>query len=263
MRVKDAQGQWGWRDVVMPGIYEYRTTAQRTGEYLGHSPPAYGDPIEVQDVTAPEWCEITVYRWNAKAGQRVEFPVRTYFREVVALTREGKPNDRWSKAPIQMLSKCAESAALREAFPDELGGEPTFEEMVGQHRNGDTPTPVAPSETAWAAFSTVEQEALSEAFKVAGVRLAHQHVLLRKHKGDIEGLMEELRRTYAPTGDTPTAHDPASTTPPADAALAKVLCPECGVATDEDREDLTYEQKLCGTCLSMREQEADHVSAGR
>ena len=133
MEVKDAKtGTRAWRDVVMPGIYEYRTTAQRTGDYLGHSPPAYGDPVDVQGVTAPEWCDITVYRWNAKAGQRVAFPVRTFFREVVATTREGKPNARWAKAPIQMLSKCCEAAALREGFPDELGGEPTCEEMAGQ-----------------------------------------------------------------------------------------------------------------------------------
>ena len=259
MRVKDAQGQWGWRDVVMPGIYEYRTTAQRTGEYLGHSRPAYGPVVNFLGLEAPEWCELTVYRWNTKAGQKVEFPVRTYFREVVATTRDGKPNDRWSKAPIQMLSKCCEAAALREAFPDELGGEPTFEEMVDQHRNGDTPTPVAPPETAWAAFSTVEQEALSESFKVTGVRLAHQHVLLRKHTGDIDGLMEELRRTY----DVPTENDSHDQTPTADAAPVPVTCPECGTPTVADRPDLTYEEKLCRTCLDMREQEVDRVSAGR
>jgi hypothetical protein len=35
-----------------------------------------------------------------------------------------------------MLTKCTEAAGLREAFPDELGGEPTAEEMDGQ-RAGD------------------------------------------------------------------------------------------------------------------------------
>jgi phage recombination protein Bet len=134
MRVKDARsGEWGWRDVVMPGIYEYRTTAQRTGEYLGHSKPEYGPMVEHLGVKAPEWCEMTIYRHSRHASHdRIEFPVRRYFAEVVGLTKEGKVNDRWAKAPIQMLEKCTEAAGLREAFPDEFGGEQTAEEMDDQ-----------------------------------------------------------------------------------------------------------------------------------
>lgn len=133
MQVKDARtNTYEWRDVVMPGIYEYRTTAQRTGEYLGHSKPTYGPMVECAGVTAPEWCELTTYRWNPRAQARVEFPVQVFFREVVATKRDGQANERWKKAPIQMLTKCTEAAALREAFPDELGGETTAEEMDGR-----------------------------------------------------------------------------------------------------------------------------------
>lgn len=124
--------KYEWRDVVMPGIYELRTTAQRTGEYLGHAKAQYGEPMAFAGVTAPEWCEFTVYRWNALAGMKAEYPVRILFREVVATRRDGNANSRWSRAPIQMLTKCAEAAALREAFPDEIGGEQTAEEMDGQ-----------------------------------------------------------------------------------------------------------------------------------
>jgi phage recombination protein Bet len=132
MRVGDS-----WRDVVMPGIYEYRTTANRTGEYLGHSKPVYGPEIEYLGVKAPEYCELTVYRWNAKAQQKCEFPVQVKFAECVATAwdkeaKGPKVNARWTKAPQQMLTKCTEAAGLREAFPDELGGEPTAEEMEGQ-----------------------------------------------------------------------------------------------------------------------------------
>jgi phage recombination protein Bet len=121
-----------WRDVVMPGIYEYRTTAQRTGDYLGHSEPTYGAVVKQNGVEAPEWCAMTFYRWNPVASMKVEYPVKVYFREVVALKSGGQANARWSKAPIQMLTKCTEAAGLREAFPDEFGGEVTFEEMDGQ-----------------------------------------------------------------------------------------------------------------------------------
>ena len=138
MRVRDAKsGDYIWRDVVMAGVYEYRTTATRTGLYLGHSKPEYGPIIEAYGVKAPEWCELTVYRWNKEANQRTEFPVRIYFSEVVALSGNNA-NSRWSRAPNQMLTKCAEAAALREAFPDELGGTHTDDEMRDQVLEGVT-----------------------------------------------------------------------------------------------------------------------------
>lgn len=138
MRIKDAKtGDYFWRDVVMPGIYEYRTTATRTGLYMGHSKPEYGPQIEFLRVPAPEWCELSIYRWNEAAKQRIEFPVRVYFSECVGTSKDKKTgdlyvNDRWNRAPIQMLTKVTEAAGLREAFPDELGGTHTEEELVGQ-----------------------------------------------------------------------------------------------------------------------------------
>lgn len=136
MRIKDSRsGEWGWRDVVMPGIYEYRITAHRTGLYLGHTEPEYGPPITHLGVEAFEWCAMTFYRWNEKANTKVPFPVKVYFREVVATTKKDNTvtvNDRWTRAAIQMLTKCTEAAGLRETFPEEFGGEPTAEEMEGR-----------------------------------------------------------------------------------------------------------------------------------
>lgn len=131
MKVKQGES-WVWRDVVMPGIYEYRTTAQRTGFYLGHSEPEYGPDIEFAGVLAPAWVYCVFKRWNPIAGIIAEFPVKTYFAEVVALTKDKIANDRWYKAPIQMMTKCNEAAGLREAFPDEFGGTQTIEELDGR-----------------------------------------------------------------------------------------------------------------------------------
>jgi phage recombination protein Bet len=132
MEVKDAKtNTYAWRDVVLPGIYELRTTAQRTGEYLGHSPTSWGPELDYKGVRTFEWCGLTVYRWHAGTGQRIEFPARVYFREVVTLNKEGKPNARWTRAPLQMMQKCCEASALREAFPDEIGGEHAAEELDG------------------------------------------------------------------------------------------------------------------------------------
>lgn len=130
--------QYEKRDVILPGIYEYRTTAQKTHQYMGHSVPEYGEEKDFDGVMAPEWCSLIVYRWNAQAQTKAEYPVKVWFSEVYATKYDKKTNkqvinSRWSRAPRQMLTKCTEAAALREAFPDELGGEMTFEEMVDQH----------------------------------------------------------------------------------------------------------------------------------
>ncbi len=141
MRVK-VSGEWQWRDVVMPGIYEYRITAQRTGLYMGHTEPELGETVDYLDVKAPAWCSMTLYRWNPKAGEKVSFPVKVWFAEVVGTsfdkdTKKDYVNDRWSRAPIQMLTKCTEAAGLREAFPEEIGGEATAEEMEGRQIERD------------------------------------------------------------------------------------------------------------------------------
>ena len=121
----------GMREVVIPGIYELRTTAMRTGLYMGASRPEYGPTQKWSGIEAPEWCEITVYRWVPAARVRAEFHARVYFREVC------KPNARWKAAPIQMLTKCTEAAALRAAFPDTLGGIMSAEEMSGATIDAD------------------------------------------------------------------------------------------------------------------------------
>lgn len=137
MSVKDPEtGRYEWRDVILPGIYELRTTAQKTGLYIGQAAPEFGETIEYQGVEAPSSCAITVKRWHAESGMVAEFTGIARFSECVGLKKDKSTgaqtiNERWSRAPFQMLEKCAEAAALRKAFPDELGGEMTHEEMTG------------------------------------------------------------------------------------------------------------------------------------
>jgi phage recombination protein Bet len=138
MEVKDAKtGHYAWRDVVMPGIYEYRITAHRTNLYMGHTKPEWGPLVEHLGRMVPEYCEITVFRWSPEAKEKVEFPVQIFFEEICATKKDKKTgevglNARWSKSPRQMLAKCTEAAALREAFPEDLGGTHTVEEMEGK-----------------------------------------------------------------------------------------------------------------------------------
>lgn len=127
-------------ETVWPGIAEHRTTAMRTGNYGGADPAVFGPTIErtfegqtkkgnvSAKVSFPEFCQITVYR--VVGGQRMPVPgPRVYWLEYFSkLGKANVPNDRWQRAPFQMIEKCAEAAALRRAFPEEFGEEATAEE---------------------------------------------------------------------------------------------------------------------------------------
>ena len=136
MSVTDAKtGNKNWRDVIMPGIYEQRITAFRTGQMAGQDEPVFGDTVTFRGIEAPEWCRVTVYRFIN--NERCAFSHTEYFSEACATTKEGKPNSMWSKRPRGQLAKCAEAGALRKAFPDELGGVITADEVneepINQH----------------------------------------------------------------------------------------------------------------------------------
>lgn len=143
-------------ETVWPGISEHRITAMRTGQHGGLDVPSFGptltETFKGQDrkgnavqanVTFPEWCQITVYR--LVGGVRCPFPgPKIYWREFFSQQgRTGVPNDRWQKAPSQMLEKCAEAAALRRAFPEELGDEHTAEEVEARGTMKDITPPAA------------------------------------------------------------------------------------------------------------------------
>lgn len=123
---------WKERDVVMPGINEVRITAMRTGVYAGVDKPEWGPQVEYMGVKAPESCTVTVYRFIH--SQKVPFPATVYFEEACGTmydydSKAKKINAMWTKRPRGQLEKCAEAAALRKAFPEEIGNEYVPEEM--------------------------------------------------------------------------------------------------------------------------------------
>lgn len=69
------------------------------------------------------WCE--VFRKDRTHSERVEVS----FEEYVGRTKDGEINGQWSKKPATMIRKVAIAQALREAFPTDLNGMYTAEEM--------------------------------------------------------------------------------------------------------------------------------------
>jgi len=132
---------WSWQ-VSIDGL---RAVAERTGLYAGQDEPEFVDGPDGSLLL----CKVRVYR---KDWPRPAVGV-AYWSEYVQTTRDrqtGKerPAAMWARMPHIMLAKCAESLALRKAFPEDTSGLYTTEEMGqadnGHHLADGIPSPAAP-----------------------------------------------------------------------------------------------------------------------
>lgn len=124
----------GGKMVTQVGIDGARLVAQRTGRYAGQDGPYWcGDDGQWVDVwlskAAPRAAKVNVYLLGVQRGT----PGVAHWDEYVQIY-QGQPTDMWKRMPALMLAKCAEMLALRKAFPQELSGLYTQEEM-GQADN--------------------------------------------------------------------------------------------------------------------------------
>lgn len=113
-------------DTIWAGIGELRITAHRTGVYAGREKTEYGQMVKQTwgDITVefPEWAQVTLYRMVK--DQRVPYPgPQVYWLETFGSVKDGTPNSMWEKRPRGQIDKCAEAAALRAAFPEEIGND--------------------------------------------------------------------------------------------------------------------------------------------
>ncbi len=109
-----------------------RAIAERTGLYAGQDEPEF---VELPDGTL-KLCKVRVWR---KDWPRPAVGV-AYWSEYVQTIRDRqtskeRPAAMWAKMPHVMLAKCAESLALRKAFPEDMSGLYTTEEMGQAERD--------------------------------------------------------------------------------------------------------------------------------
>jgi phage recombination protein Bet len=106
----------------------FRLIAERTGRYAPGQQATYeyNDKKEIIGATS------YVKKMTAD-GTWHEVGATAFYDEYVQTTSDGKPTKFWDRMPHVMLAKCAESLALRKAFPAELSGLYTQEEMAQAH----------------------------------------------------------------------------------------------------------------------------------
>lgn len=123
-RVKQADGQWVDAMTIVVGIDGYRLVADRTGRYCPGRAPTYEYDDDGRVTSA------TAYVLKLAGGAWHEVSAIAFWDEYAQTNKDGAPTAMWAKMPRLMLAKCAEALVLRRAFPAELSGVYTEDEMA-------------------------------------------------------------------------------------------------------------------------------------
>lgn len=124
---------YGGKYSVIVGIDGMRSKAARTGLYAGRDDAKFdlssnGNFKTASELIAhnqlPQTCTVTVYK--AIAGMRCPFTKTVAFAEYCPSNKSGK----WASMPLNMIEKCAEAAALRVAFSEDVSGMHIEEEIA-------------------------------------------------------------------------------------------------------------------------------------
>ncbi len=190
------------RDVwtTMVSIDGLRVKAQRSGVYDGQDEPEF--TYEKDKLVC---AKVRIYR---KDWTRPVVGV-AHFSEYAQYRSDGKLNAFWATKPHIMLAKCAESLAIRKAFPDETSGLYTPEEMGAkdadlQRINAADPEPVVdlPQLQAKASSRVQEIMAMIETAKSipeldTGAYQSLLHLLnVRTKEGLTQAQVDEMKAAY-------------------------------------------------------------------
>lgn len=128
----------GGKISTQAGIDGFRVIAERTGKYRGQEPRQWcGDDGVWKDVWTgdkpPVAARVGIIRSDFDKPIYGVAHYREYVVEVEARDEQGKnywrPNYMWDKMAAGQLAKCAEALGLRIAFPQDLSGIYTADEM--------------------------------------------------------------------------------------------------------------------------------------
>jgi len=164
---------------IITGIDGYRLIADRSNAYGGSHEPIYDGEIKITDrgaydliEKAPRKATVTVVKFVD--GVKCKFTASAFWEEYYP---GGTKGHMWRKFPYTMLAKCAESQALRKAFPNDLSGLYTTEEMEQAPRVENVTLPT-------------ELLVYDDASKERAIKR------LMENPSNVENLIEKIKQNY-------------------------------------------------------------------
>lgn len=128
MIARKERGEEKW--TIQTGIDGFRLVAEDHPQYAGTLDPQWCGPDGVwrdvwTDPKPPVAARVVVLRHDR--AHPISLAVR--FAEFAATFADGNLQGQWRSKPAHMIAKCAEAASLRKAFPRQLSGVYTDDEM--------------------------------------------------------------------------------------------------------------------------------------